>query len=62
MNDFELNKAIAEALYPLAVVSKFEGSETEVFIHHSTDCDPCLPWVLVKDYVNNWNDLMPLEV
>jgi len=60
MTDFELNKAIARALYPEAKIHLDKGENCAVFIKNPNGSD--LPWIQVKDYCNNWNDLMPLVV
>ena len=62
MNDFELNRAIAEALGYIVTVENHtfnsDGFVINGFI--STHAKPT-PYTM-PDYVNNWNDLMPLVV
>lgn len=60
LSPLELNKSIAMALYPDAEVTHFNSKKPSVFIKNPNHSD--LPWVQVKDYYNNWNDLMPLVV
>jgi len=55
MTDFELNKAIAEALYPDSTVKKNCDDESIYIIQKSVG-------YLFCDYLNDWNDLMPLVV
>ena len=62
LSDHELNRRVAKLLYPLATIYKPKELKCGVCIHHSSDCDPSLPWILNVDYCNNWNDLMPLVV
>ena len=60
LSNHELNRRVAKLLYPLATIYKSKELKCGVCIHHSSDCDPSLPWILNVDYCNNWNDLMPL--
>lgn len=55
LNDFELNRTIAELLYPDA--RDFNHvNKSDVLLHRGR----IVPYVF--NYCNNWNDLMPLVV
>ena len=51
LSNFQLNKAIAEALYPYTTVKKNCDDESIYIIQFPGD-------YLFLDYCNNWNDLM----
>jgi len=56
MNDFELNKAIAEAVYPNTRVDRYSSKQKTAFIFNGDGTPPN------KFNFNNWNDLMHLVV
>ena len=58
MTNFELNKAIAELVYPDSVKLFKIGDR----VRFSTIDDKYGRRGYTKDYCNNWNDLMPLVV
>lgn len=56
MNDYELNMAIAELIYPDSTVKKDDETESGIYVIQKT------VGYLFRDYCNDWNDLMPLVV
>ena len=59
MTDFELNKAIAELVYPDATeITHFSSNGAGVIIYGVSKVFKAIQ----VDYCNNWNDLMPLVV
>lgn len=57
LTDFELNKAIAEALYPDArKIEKYHPAKNNVLVVRDN------AWNTIWDYCNSWNDLMQFVV
>lgn len=57
MNDFELNKAIAELVIDKGNISCYPTQAPDEVRVHVAGIEP-----FIVDYCNNWSDLMPLVV